>query len=108
MMMHDDDQMIMNDEMMNDDDESKFWVFDPDLTIICYRGCLNLNCHIGEKVEKIFFYGLKNLVQLGVEIFFLQNPKRRTVFNFSFKTSVFTGLGAFFGTFFVNFLSFCS
>ena len=82
MMMHDDDQMIMNDEMMNDDDESKFWVFDPDLTIICYRECLNLNCHIGEKVEKNFFYGLKNLVQLGVEIFFLQNPKRKDGFQF--------------------------
>ena len=31
-----------------------------------------------------------------------------TIFNFSFKTSVFDGLGALFGTFLVNILSFCS
>ena len=23
-----------------------FWVFDPDETFICYKGCLNLNCYI--------------------------------------------------------------
>ena len=25
-------------------------VFDPDVTCICYRGCLNLNCYIGNKM----------------------------------------------------------
>ena len=30
-----------------------FWNF------ICYRGCLNLNCYMGKKVQKIFLMGLK-------------------------------------------------
>ena len=38
---------------------SNFWVFDLYETFICYRGCLNLNCYIGKKVQKIFLMGLK-------------------------------------------------
>ena len=37
--------------------ESKFWVFDPDETFICYRGCLNLNCYLSKKVQKNFLMG---------------------------------------------------
>ena len=51
--------IVVNDEMMKWWNESKFWVFDPDETFICYRGCLNLNCYIGKKVQKIFLMGLK-------------------------------------------------
>ena len=75
--------------------ESNFWVFKISGTFICYRGCLNLNCYIGKKVQ-IFFYGFKNLVKLGVEIFFFKISMGRTVFNFSCKTSVFAGMGALF------------
>ena len=35
------------------------------------------------------FYGFKNLMKLGVGIFFFKIPRGRTVFNFSCKTSVF-------------------
>ena len=28
-------------------------------TFICYRGCFNLNCYIGKKVQKNFLMGLK-------------------------------------------------
>ena len=28
-------------------------------TFLCYRGCLNLNCYIGKKVQKNFLMGLK-------------------------------------------------
>merc|ERR1712116_25760 len=52
-------------------------------------GCLNLNCYIGKKVHKKFSYGFKNLVKLGVGIFFFKIPIGRTIFNFSCKTSVF-------------------
>ena len=45
-------------------------------------------------------------MKLGVRIFFFKIPEHRTIFNFSCNTPVFVGLGALFGTFFVNFLSF--
>ena len=38
---------------------NKFWVFDPDETLICYSVCLNFNCYIGKKVQKNFLMGLK-------------------------------------------------
>ena len=37
----------------------RFWSFDFYETFICYRGCLNLNCYIGKKVQKNFLMGLK-------------------------------------------------
>ena len=53
--------LVVNDD--DDDDEmmmmSQFWVFDPDETFICYRGCLNLRCYISKKVQKNFLMGLK-------------------------------------------------
>ena len=39
--------------------ESNFWVFKISGTFICYRGCLNLNCYIGKKVQKNFLMSLK-------------------------------------------------
>jgi len=41
-------------------------------------------------------YGFKNLVKLGVENINFKITIGRTVFNFSYKTSVFAGLGALF------------
>ena len=41
-------------------------------------------------------YGFKNLVKLGVENINFKITLGRTVFNFSYKTSVFEGLGALF------------
>ena len=52
-------QRNLNKKKLVFDDESKFWVFDPDETFICYRGCLNLNCYMGKKVQKNFLMGLK-------------------------------------------------
>ena len=37
----------------------RFWSFIFPETYICYRGCLNLNCYIGKKVQKNFLMGLK-------------------------------------------------
>ena len=34
-----------------------FWVLYFYETFICYRGCLNLNCYIGKKVQKNFLMG---------------------------------------------------
>merc|ERR1712016_202760 len=45
----------------------------------------------------------KNLVKLGVEIFFFKIPIGRTIFNFSCKTSGFCGAGCFFGGIFLSF-----
>ena len=145
--------IVVNDEMMKWWNESKFWVFDPDETFICYRGCLNLSCYMGKKVHENFLMGLKIWWSWGSRFFFFKIPIGRTVFNFSCKTSrsclgtcsfggtflsffghfflqnfsflrgwevflskkrqffemklhVFGGLGALFGTFFINFLSF--
>ena len=41
-------------------------------------------------------YGFKNLVKLGIENINFKITLGRTVFNFSYKTSVFAGLGALF------------
>ena len=43
-----------------------FWVFDFSETYICYRGCSNLNCYIGKKVQKNFLMGLKMPCDEGV------------------------------------------
>ena len=51
-------------------------------------------------------YGFKNLVKLEVARTKIKIPLGRTVFGFSSKTSFFAGLGALFGTFLFNFLSF--
>ena len=77
----------VNCEMMMNE-MSKFWVFDPDETFICYRGCLNLNCYMGKKVHKNFSMGLKIWWSWG------SGKKNkicagRTVSNFSCKTSGF-------------------
>ena len=50
--------------------------------------------------------GLKYLVKLVVEIINFKITEGRMVFNFVRKISVFGRLGALFGTFLVNFLSF--
>ena len=64
-----------NDEMMKwNDDETKFWVFKISGTFICYRGCLNLNCYIGKKVQKNFLMGLKIWRSWGSRIFFSKSP----------------------------------
>ena len=54
---------------------SNFWVFKNSGSFICYRGCLNLNCYIGKKVQKSFLMGLKNWWSWGSRFFF-QNPQR--------------------------------
>ena len=54
---------------------SNFWVFKIFGTFICYRGCLNLNCYIGKKVQKNFLMGLKIWWSWGSRFFF-QNPHR--------------------------------
>ena len=41
------------------DELIRFWSFIFPETYICYRGCLNLNCYIGKKVQKNFLMGLK-------------------------------------------------
>ena len=49
---------------------SNFWVFKNSGSFICYRGCLNLNCYIGKKVQKNFLMGLKIWWSWGSRIFF--------------------------------------
>ena len=67
-------EMKWNDEMMNE--MMTFWVFDPDETFICYRGCLNLNCYMGKKVHENFLMGLKVWWSWQSRFFFFQNPHR--------------------------------
>ena len=43
-------------------------------TFICYRGCFNLNCYIGKKVQKNFLMGLKIWWSWGSRIFFSKSP----------------------------------
>ena len=45
-----------------------FWTF------ICYRECLNLNCYISKKVQKIFLMGLKIWWSWGSRFFFSKSP----------------------------------
>ena len=54
--------------------ESNFWVFDPDETFICYRGCLNLSCYMGKKVHENFLMGLKIWWSWGSRFFFSKSP----------------------------------
>ena len=53
--------------------ESKFWVFDPDKTFLCYRGCLNSNCCMTKKAQKNFVMGLKRLWSWGSGFFFTKS-----------------------------------
>ena len=83
-----------NDEMMmmmmmkwwwwwnDDDDESKFWVFDPDETFIWYRGCFNLNFHMGKNVQKNFLMGLKIWWSWGSGKKFSKSRQVRWFFDF--------------------------
>ena len=72
--------IVVNDEMMKWWNESKFWVFDPDETFICYRGCLNLNCYICKKVHKFFLMGLKFWWSWGSGNFFFKIKPGRMIF----------------------------
>ena len=63
---------------------------------------------MGKKVQKNFSYGFKNLVKLGVGIFFSKSPIIGRFLNFHAKLQFFAGLRALLGTFFVNCLSFYS
>ena len=51
-----------------------FLVFKNSGSFICYRGCLNLNCYIGKKVQKNFLMGLKIWWSWGSRIFFSKSP----------------------------------
>ena len=77
-------------------DESKFWVLHFFGTFKCFRGCLNLNCYIGKKVQKTFFMGLKNWWSSGSRFFFFKSPKVGRFSIFHAKLQLFTGLGFFF------------
>ena len=42
-----------------------FWVLYFYETFVCYRGCLNLNCCMGKKVQKNVLMGIKILCVIG-------------------------------------------
>ena len=77
-------------------------------TFICYRGCLNLNCYIGKKVQKNFLMGLKIWWSWGSRIFFSKSANIGRFSIFHAKLQFLERLGALFGQFFVIFWVFFS